>query len=120
MAKFTKFTAFVALMALIFLLGPVAGAVNAGQLEAGTPSPLDECQALTDTTLRDIWGKADLIGFGNGLTNVGIQVNQGSGTQTSTINGTALSGPGTQVQTLPSHISTTLQSLQRLFQRWRR
>jgi hypothetical protein len=49
-----------------------------------------------------------------------IQVNQGSGTQVSKIDGINLSGPGTQVQPLPSRITTTLQSLQRLFQSWRR
>jgi hypothetical protein len=120
MAKFKRIATFTAFLALIFLLAPVARAANAGQLEDRAPPGFDDCQAVTDSTLRDLRGKGDLIGFGNGLTNVIILVNQGSGTQTSTINGTALSGPGTQVQTLPSHISTTLQSLQRLFQRFRR
>lgn len=120
MTRFKGIKSLVALMALIFLLGPVVGAVNASQRDTRTPSPFDECQAITDSSLKDLQGKNGLIGFGNGFTNVSIQVNQGSGTQTCTINGTALSGPGTQVQTLPSHISTTLQSLQRLFQRFRR
>jgi hypothetical protein len=120
MAKFKGITSCAALIALLFLLAPVAGAVTAGQPDAPDLPGFDDSQALPNSTLRDIRGKGSVIGFGNGLTDVAIQVNQGSGTQTSTINGTALSGPGTQVQTLPSHISTTLQSLQRLFQRWRR
>jgi hypothetical protein len=120
MAKIKGMTSCAALIVLVFLLGPVAGAVTAGQPDAPDLPGFNESQALTDSTLRDIRGKGSLIGFGNGLTDVATQVNQGSGTQTSTINGTALSGPGTQVQTLPSHISTTLQSLQRLFERWRR
>jgi hypothetical protein len=125
MAKFKGITSCAALIALLFLLAPVAGAVTAGQPDAPDFSGFNDSQALPDSALRDIRGKGTitLSGFGNGLTNMAIQVNQingGSATQVSTYDGTVLSGPGTQVQTLPSHISTTLQSLQRLFQRWRR
>ncbi len=120
MAKFKGITSCAALMALVFLLGPAAGAVTAGQSEAAALPGASQGQALTDATLRDIRGKGSLVGFGNGVTGMAFQVNQGSGTQTSKIDGISLSGPGTQVQPLPSHITTTLQSLQRLFQRWRR
>ncbi len=126
MAKFKGITSCAALMALVFLLEPAAAAVTAGQPEAAAPPSLSQGQALTDATLRDIRGKGTvtLIGFGNGLTNVGTQVNQvnsGSATQSSTIDGHTLSGPGVQIiQPLPSHMTTTLQSLQRLFQRWKR
>lgn len=120
MAKFNRITTFAALLALLVLQVASANAVAAGQPEGATVAGLSQVQPVSDSALRDLRGKSDLIGFGNGLTDVGIQVNQGSGTQSSTYNGTTLSGAGTQVQPLPSNITTTLQSLQQLFQRWRR
>ncbi len=120
MSKFKGITSCAALMALLFLLVPSAAAVTAGQQEVAALPGLSQEQALTDASMRDIRGKGSLIGFGNGVTGMAIQVNEGSGTQTSKIDGITLSGPGTQVQPLPSHITTTLQSLQRLFKNWRR
>lgn len=126
MPRWQGFTCCAALLALLILPVAAAAAVTAGQQEVSAVAGLNQGQPLTDATLQDLRGRGTVIlsGFGNGLTNVGTQVNQvnlGSATQSSTINSYTLSGPGTQtIQPLPSNITTTLQSMQLLFQRWRR
>ena len=55
-------------------------------------------QPLSDSVLKDLAGKASLVGFGNGFTDMVVQVNSGGGNQVSTANvfstNTTLSGSG--------------------------
>jgi hypothetical protein len=89
-----------ALLALLILPVVAAAAVTAGQQEVNAVAGLGQSQLLTDSALGDLRGRGTvtLSWFDNGLTGVGTQVNQisqGSATQSSTINGYTLSGPGT-------------------------
>lgn len=111
---------YTAILALLFLLVPATGAVTVGRPETAAVADASQGRALSDSMMQDLRGKGSLSGFANGVSGKSIQVNQGSATQSSTIDGITLSGPGRQVQPLPSHITTTLQSLQRLLQSWRR
>ena len=113
-------TKWAVLTTLLFLLLAVAGDVKAAQEEPTAVFGMSRSQLLSDSALSDIRGKGSLIGFGNGLTGVAIQINQGSATQVSKIDGIILSEPGTQVQPLPPHLTSALQGLQRLFQKWKR
>jgi hypothetical protein len=129
MASFKGLICCTALLALLFLQGAAVHAVAAGQ-PAALPG-WSQGQPLTDSAMRDIRGKGTvtLSGFGNGVTNTAFLVNQVNGgtigtSQSSEIINTPirLSGSGEVQQSLSPYpqITTTLQSMQQLFQSWRR
>ena len=70
-------------------------------------------QPLPDGLLKDLTGKASLVGFGNGFTDMVVQVNSGSGNQVSTANvfstQTTLSGQAVPVKVTPFDANTATQ-----------
>jgi hypothetical protein len=131
MASFKGLLCCTALLALLFLQGAAAHAVAAGQPAPAALPGWSQGQPLTDSAMLDIRGKGTvtLSGFGNGVTNMVFLVNQVNGgtigtTQSSEIINTPirLSGSGEVQQSLSPYpqITTTLQSMQQLFQSWRR
>jgi hypothetical protein len=72
-------------------------------------------QPLPDSVLKDLTGKASLVGFGNGLTDVVAQVSSGGGNQVSTANvfstHTTLSGSGVKITPFDPNTVTQFRTL---------
>jgi len=70
---------------------------------------------LADRVLKDLTGKASLVGFGNGLTDVVVQVNSVGGNQASTATvfstHTTLSGLGVKVTPFDTNTATQFRTL---------
>jgi hypothetical protein len=70
-------------------------------------------QPLPNSDLKDLAGKASLVGFGNGFTDMVVQVNSGGGNQVSTANlfstQSTLSGPGVKITPFDTNTANQFQ-----------
>ena len=83
---------------------------------------IDFGQPLSDSVLKELCGKASLVGFGNDLTGVVVvQVNSGSGNQVSTASvfstQTTLKGPGTNIISLDANTAKQFRTIIGFFKR---
>jgi hypothetical protein len=93
---------------------------SAREVAAGLPE-VAFGQTLPDSVLKDLAGKASLVGFGNGFTNMVVQVNSGGGTQVSTANvfstQSTLSGSGVKITPFDPNTTSQFSNFISLFKR---
>jgi hypothetical protein len=93
---------------------------SAREVAAGLPE-VAFGQPLPDSVLKDLAGKASLVGFGNGFTNMIYQINSGGGNQVSTANvfstQSTLSGSGVKITSFDPNTASQFSNFISLFKR---
>ena len=108
---------------MLLLVSAVLSPQTASAREVAPDLPeIDFGQPLSDSVLKELCGKASLVGFGNDLTGVVVvQVNSGSGNQVSTASvfstQTTLKGPGTNIISLDANTAKQFRTIIGFFKR---